>query len=284
MRDHISHWPFCHSAHAPNVSAIVLAVLIALVVPRGHLRAETTEATPALNSAEQVCDPFEHVETDCNSCDTILSDSPIDADSYVPTRPRWETKQANFQGPIVQAPQQTTTGIPPASAATLEDPCAAARFRPLNELNISISQPDGQTPTDFATPCWEQINAGQNGAPRCWSVLNYQWDATCLCYQPLYFEDINAERYGYICNDCCGCYCTPQDCMQSACSAAHFFATVPALPYLVMADCPTECVYTLGHYRPASCGVPWRCHWPPIDPVAAVKAGGIYTGLIFAIP
>jgi hypothetical protein len=115
-------------------------------------------------------------------------------------------------------------------------------------------------------------------------MMSYQWVATCLCYQPLYFENINAERYGYICNDCCGCHCSPQDCLQSACSAAHFFATVPALPYLVMADCPTECVYTLGHYRPASCGVPWRCHWPPLDPVAAVKAGGIYTGLIFAIP
>jgi hypothetical protein len=48
-------------------------------------------------------------------------------------------------------------------------------------------------------------------------------------------------------------------------------------------QCPGDCVYTLGHYRPGSCN-PWRWYWPTCDPVAAVAAGGIWTGLIFAIP
>jgi hypothetical protein len=108
---------------------------------------------------------------------------------------------------------------------------------------------------------------------RCWPASTYQWDATCLCYKPLYFEEINLERYGY---GCCAC-------LQPAASAAHFFGTVPALPYLIAADSPCECKYTLGHYRPGSCP-PLRYHWPPCDPLAAAAEGGVLTGLIFLIP
>jgi hypothetical protein len=115
-------------------------------------------------------------------------------------------------------------------------------------------------------------------------MLCYNWDPTCLCYQPLYFEEINAERYGYICDDCCCRWCCmPGNCMQSAASAAHFFGTIPALPYCLAAECPTECVYTLGHYRPGSCP-PWRWHWPPWDPYAAATCAAVYTGFVFAIP
>ena len=78
-----------------------------------------------------------------------------------------------------------------------------------------------------------------------------------FCHRPLYFEEINLERYGYGCGWC----------LQPGASAAHFFGTVPALPYLMTVDCPHECIYTLGHYRPGSCP-PWRAtgrpatHWP----------------------
>lgn len=278
MRDHIIRWPIRRFIHAATSPAVVLAALVVLIVPRGHLRAEATEATPAIQFANQVCDPFGPVEAESDPFETILSDSPVDAAAYVPNRTRWETKPADFQGPVIEAPQQPATITPEPGSAASKDPCAAAQFKPLSELGISISQPTGQTPTDFASPCWEQINAGPNGACRCWPVLTYQWDATCLCYQPLYFEEVNAERYGYVCDSC---YCC---CLQPAASAAHFFGTIPCLPYCLIAQCPTECVYTLGHYRPGTCGVPWRWHWPPCDPVAALSAGGIYTGLIFAIP
>src|SRR4029450_8609095 len=132
--------------------------------------------------------------------------------------------------PPQSSPQASTQQLPPPQqpattnqpgTPTAKDPCAAARFKPLSELGIGIAQPAAQTPADFAGPCWEQINAGPNAACRYWPVLTYQWDATSLCYRPLYFEEINAERYGY------GCGC----CLQSPASAAHFFATVPALPY-----------------------------------------------------
>jgi hypothetical protein len=246
--------------------------------------ADEAPAAPLTPSAEQVADPFGPVEAEDDPFETVSSDSPIDAASYVPTRTRWETQQTNYQDPAISTPGQTgAEELPKGAAKTAKDPCAAALFRPIGELGIGIAQPHGDMPTDFAQPCWEQINTGANTS-RCWPVLTYQWDATCLCYQPLYFEEVNAERYGYICNDYCNCCCSPQDCLQSACSAAHFFGTVPALPYCLLAQCPTECVYTLGHYRPATCGVPWRWNYPPCKPGAGAGAAGIYTGLIFAIP
>ena len=156
-----------------------------------------------------------------------------------------------------------------------KDPCAAVPNKPLNELGINISQPVGKLPTDLATACWEQINQNAGGCPgrQCWPMFCYQWDATCFCHQPLYFEEINLERYGYQC-DCC---------LQPAASAFHFFGTIPVLPYCMVAECPGDCVYTLGHYRPGDCN-PWRWHWPSCDPLAAAAYGGFWVGMIAAFP
>ena len=287
MRNLITNWPFRRSVHAATSHVAALVALVALTMAatsREQARADETEPKPAINSAKAVCDPFGPVEVDANDpFETELSDTPVHADAYVAKRSPSESKQTNYQETTLES-EQPATSPPRAAAASVKDPCGAAQFKPLSELGISIAQPEGQSPTDFATPCWNQINTGPNGAFRCWPRLCYQWDATCLCYNPLYFEEVNAERYGYICDDCCKYCCSPQDCWQSAASAAHFFGTIPCLPYCLVAECPTECVYTLGHYRPGTCGTPWRRNYPPCDPVAAVSAGGIYTGLIFAIP
>lgn len=282
MCDSTRHWQFRHLCSVVRSSAAVLAASLALLIPGNVSLGE--EPPVAAQQETQVDDPFGAIEAPEDPFETVLSDSPVDADSYVPTRSRWENQQTNYQGPVAEgSQQQAAEELPKGSAATPQDPCAAARFKPLSELGIGIAQPDGQSPTDFATPCWEQINAGQTMG-RCWPTLTYQWDATCLCYQPLYFEEANAERYGYICNDCYSCCCSPQDCLQSACSAAHFFGTIPCLPYCIAAECPTECVYTLGNYRPGTCGVPWRWNYPSCKPIAAAATAGVYTGLIFAIP
>jgi hypothetical protein len=198
-------------------------------------------------------------------------------------------RQANFQvlpsEPVAPAetPNATTQGIDsPNDAApesqqssTAAGPCSAAAERPLRELGIGIAPPAGQFPQNRAAACWESMNAelGPAAGSRSWAGFNYHWDATCLCHRPLYFEEVNLERYGYGCGWC----------LQPAASAAHFFGTVPALPYLAAVDCPHECIYTLGHYRPGSCP-PWRHHWPPCDPLAAAAEGGVLTGLIFLIP
>ena len=199
--------------------------------------------------------------------------SPLDEAIYFPPRPAIAPLQINFQVLPRQSAAPSDRLPPPAGpSSTASDPCAAAVEKPMSALGIYIGLPNGDLPVDHAAACWESINQSA-AAARCWPGLVYQWDATSLCHRPLYFEEINLERYGY------GC-CT---CLQPIASAAHFFGTVPALPYCIAAECPCECVYTLGHYRPGTCP-PWRCHWPPCDPLAIAAEGGVLTGMIFLIP
>ncbi len=185
-------------------------------------------------------------------------------------KPREGVRQTRFQ------PQPTAA--PPVEllpSLIAKNPCAPAGEKRLDELDIGIGLPSGGLPSDSAADCWNQLNAsaGPLAAARCWPTAAYRWTAACTCYRPLYFEQINLERHGY---GCC-------EALQPLESAAHFFGTVPALPYLMAADCPCQCDYTLGHYRPGS-GPPWRHHWPSCSLLAAAAEGGVLTGLIFLIP
>jgi len=77
----------------------------------------------------------------------------------------------------------------------------------------------------------------------------YTWAAPAMFHHPLYFEQVNLERYGQ----------GHHHAVQPVLSAAHFFATIPKLPYHVATAPPSEQVYTLGHYRPGD-RVPYQWH------------------------
>jgi hypothetical protein len=230
-----------------------------------------------------------------------LANGPVDANPFVRApdvktnsgpavvphqRPRQKVLPVNYQtnakAPVVGNEAQTLPA--PKGAAAPKDPCGAVENKSLGQLGISIAEPTGKLPTDLAGPCWAEINQQGEAGARCWPVACYNWEATCFYHNPLYFEEINLERYGYQCGDrsCCRT-CFRECCLQPAASAGHFYGSLLALPYCMAAECPGDCVYTLGHYRPGSCN-PWRRHYPPFDPVAAASAGGIWTGLVFAIP
>lgn len=87
---------------------------------------------------------------------------------------------------------------------------------------------------DFEAPQF----AGRNFCPTL-----FTWKATGTCHKPLYFEDVQLERYGHSWNPV----------VQPFVSAAHFFVSVPLLPYKMGLTPPNECIYTLGYYRPGSC-------------------------------
>jgi hypothetical protein len=172
--------------------------------------------------------------------------------------------------PRTDSPDSATSEMLP-----MPTTCGVPNEKPLSQLSIDIRAPQGQLPTDHAASCWEQLNSssGPSADMRFWAEQCYNWNASCMFHRPLYFEEINLERYGY---GCC-------ECLQPFASAAHFFGTVPVLPYCMAADCPGECEYTLGHYRPGSCP-PWHCHRPPYRPIAGLSQAGVLTGLIFLIP
>lgn len=110
-------------------------------------------------------------------------------------------------------------------------------------------------------------------APSC-----FAWAAPAVYHRPLYFEQPNVERYGHYVSVCEG-----GNCLQSAVCAAHFFGTVPLLPYKIGADPCCETQYVLGTYRPGSCN-PHQLVKPEASCCGLALQGVAVTGLVFLIP
>jgi hypothetical protein len=96
--------------------------------------------------------------------------------------------------------------------------------------------------------------------PREWLPMTMTWKASGLCHKPLYFEEVNLERYGH----------TAGPFAQPVISTAHFFVNIAVLPYKMGIHPPTECQYALGYYRPGNCA-PWI-----IPPVPLSLRGSLY--------
>jgi len=109
--------------------------------------------------------------------------------------------------------------------------------------------------------------------PRSWGSITYTWKASALCHKPLYFEEVALERYGH----------SRGPVLDPLVSAAHFFITVPMLPYEMGVEPPHECEYTLGYYRPGSCA-PWIIDGFPVSLRGMALEFTTVTGAAFAIP
>jgi hypothetical protein len=108
---------------------------------------------------------------------------------------------------------------------------------------------------------------------RHWSEVCFEWKASCLCHKPIYFEEVQVERYGHSCNPI----------LQPVVHAVHFFGTLPILPYKMGLQPPRECVYALGYYRPGDCA-PYVLDPIPINGRAAAWQGAAWTAAAFIIP
>lgn len=156
--------------------------------------------------------------------------------------------------------------------------------RPINSLTTSILLSTGDLPENAARAKFPAMgHTPTDGVfTRAWPGIAYQWEPSYLCHRPLYFEEVNLERYGYM---ACGHRCNgiPAAVVQPVLSGAHFFATIPVLPFKGTVEPPYECIYTLGHYRPGS-PVPHQIHWMPLRPDAGAVEALYVTALVFAIP
>jgi hypothetical protein len=143
-------------------------------------------------------------------------------------------------------------------------------WKPIGAVTATITNPAGDLPADLAAPRFTK--AGVTYAPanesRNWMAYTYFWEASGSVSNPLYFEEPNLERYGY-----------QFGCLQPAVSAAHFFATIPLMPYKMVVHPPHECVYSLGYYRPGDCA-PLQHERFHFQPDAAAAETGAVIGLI----
>ena len=114
----------------------------------------------------------------------------------------------------------------------------------------------------------------QPGIGRGWDPVSYVWQAPAVYYSPLYYEEVELERYG---NEYCG--------LQPIASGLHFYGTVFTLPYQMGTEGngPFSCHYDFGHNRPGEC-VPFSIHALPFSWTGAVTQGAAATGLAFLIP
>jgi hypothetical protein len=146
------------------------------------------------------------------------------------------------------------------------DRMTAAKSRTILEI-----RPDKEGQVPFECTLAQSQFAIDSG--RDWPVITYTWKASALCYKPLYFEQAHMERYGHSWGPV----------LDPVLSGAHFFATLPVLPYKMGVETPCECIYPLGYYRPGSCAPRYIEPWPVSIRGALLEAGAI-TGLSAALP
>ena len=95
-----------------------------------------------------------------------------------------------------------------------------------------------------------------------------QWKASGACHNPLYFEQVQLERYGHEVGPV----------LQPLISSTHFFLTIPLLPYKMGINPPNECQYALGYHRPGNCApymiqpFPWSLRGGLVEAASAVGA------------
>ncbi len=92
---------------------------------------------------------------------------------------------------------------------------------------------------------------------RNWSPQTVTWHASNLCHKPLYFENVQLERYGH----------SHGPFMQPIQTTFHFVGRLLTLPYQTAIHPPNECQYSLGFYRPGNCA-PWL-----LEPIPFSRAG-----------
>lgn len=103
--------------------------------------------------------------------------------------------------------------------------------------------------------------------------VDYPWLASDLYHRPLYFEDVDFERYGH----------THHALVQPFVSLGKFGLQCVGLPYQMALQPVWQRQYALGWYRPGEVA-PYKYYQVPWNTDAAVRTGVFYTGMSFAFP
>src|SRR5262245_34623821 len=175
---------------------------------------------------------------DDSSDHTVLKSAPPPAPPTIVTARPTESASAPI-GALVA--RQVREALPPALPPPREAPGVAAYstgFKSIQQISLDISLPVDADPmlnrlappANVAAEALPQM-AAQSPFYR-GDLIDYgMYDNTPLppvgldmCYQPLYFQELNAERYGH-----------SWGILQPAISVANFYSRIPMLPYMAFA-------------------------------------------------
>lgn len=192
----------------------------------------------------------------------------------VPQPPR----QARTQAKFVRFQPSGETGSP-----DYDLNFSLTRERILGNFNASRNVEEGPMWTmdspvgDYATDSELESDIvrrsiADDGSKVSWNPQAFTWTTPGFYHNPLYFEEINLERYGH-----------SAGWGQPIASGAHFFGTVAFLPYKMGAYPRCETLYTLGHRRPGNCN-PHQYQWVPFSWRGILYQGGATVGGAYYLP
>jgi len=162
-----------------------------------------------------------------------------------------------------------------ASESTVREDSHTDGLTEIDRVTVNVLPTEGELPPDHASAKFDQQGqvVQRMGASRHWMMYEFNWEASALATRPVYFEDVNLERYGY----------SHGLLLEPLFSAGHFFLRVPFIPYMRGADPPLQPVYALGYGRPGSY-FPYHLHRPPLSLRGAVQEAAWAVGLVYILP
>ncbi len=226
--------------------------------------AEEETVEPESNLEEAFPEPGRDDETDREEGDPRMQQAPGEGFNIRPldalpelTPEQREERRLDMEKERIQAEEDCREVV------------AAVRADDIKSVSLDIRM-EGEPGEDYPFDCGLGREMFQ---PRSWAQVTYLWKAAGLCHKPLYFEQVALERYGH----------SLPPAVQPIVSGAHFFGTLPILPYKMGLTTPNECIYTLGYYRPGSCA-PYMIPAVPFTWRAAAFEAGAWTGGAFIFP
>ncbi len=203
-----------------------------------------------------------------------MSEVPISPSDAMPVQPEPLPSIAKDRGRLSGKPDSFFESLTPEDREILYDGKLANQFGIGRTFDYEVDGKEVSPPTNIAAKVFSQEPEENfpNGYHRDWYPMVAMWEAPAFYHRPLYFEEVNLERYGHTHKH-----------LQPAYSAAHFFANTLALPYKMGAYHPCERIYTLGHYRPGDCN-PHDIHTTPFTWKGVVYTGAVYSGIGAAFP
>jgi hypothetical protein len=116
------------------------------------------------------------------------------------------------------------------------------------------------------------LGDGQPYAGRAWPQSFTTIVPHVVCYSPLYFEELNAERYGW-----------DAAIFQPIISSAVFYKDLAMLPYNMGVIHPCSCECSPGYFLPGD-PVPYYCYVPPFSFKGAVFEAAVVGGGVAVLP
>ncbi len=168
--------------------------------------------------------------------------------------------------PPSQAPLEPSPPTELAQALPYNCPTPREYVKKLSDISTNIAAEPGEFPVECGL-------GDEQFQPRNFQSTLFAWKASALCHKPLYFEDIELERYGQTCSPL----------FQPIISATKFYLALPILPYLMGVEPPLECIYPLGYYRPGSCA-PFIIPPVPISLRGALLEAGVWVAGVALVP